>query len=74
MLALYQKYRTEGSSFVPSYRKLLRAGGSVRPDALVKPMGIDLSSPSFWAQGYGLVGELIGELKELVALEKEEQK
>ena len=70
VLALYQRYQAEGSSFVPSYRKLLRAGGAVRPDALVKPMGIDLADPGFWMQGYGLVEELIGELKELIVMEE----
>ncbi len=66
VLALYQKYRAEGASFVPEYMKILRAGGSVRPGALVEPLGIDLADPDFWAQGYGLVGELIDELKGLV--------
>lgn len=69
VLALYQKYRSEGPAFIPAYLDLLRAGGSVRPDALVKRLGIDLQDPNFWAQGYGLVRELIGELKELVAAE-----
>ncbi len=66
VLALYQKYRAEGSAFIPSYLTMLSAGGSVRPEDLVKPLGIDLADPEFWAQGYGLVGELIEELKELV--------
>jgi oligoendopeptidase F len=66
VLALYQKYRTEGASFIPAYLQLLRAGGSVRPDALVKPLGIDLAAPDFWAQGYELVRELIEELKAMV--------
>ncbi|MCK4508733.1 MAG: M3 family oligoendopeptidase [Desulfuromonadales bacterium] len=66
VLALYQKYRAEGSVFVPDYRELLSAGGSVRPDALLKPMGIDLNSADFWTQGYGLVRELIEELRLLV--------
>ncbi len=65
VLALYQKYRAQGDSFMPAYMKLLSSGGSVRPDALVKPLGIDLADPDFWAQGYGLVGELIDELKGL---------
>jgi oligoendopeptidase F len=70
VLALYQKYRAEGASFIPAYMKILRAGGSVRPDALVKPLGIDLADPDFWAQGYGLVGELIDELKGLIQSDK----
>lgn len=69
VLALYQKYRGEGAAFVPAYLDLLKAGGSARPDRLVKPFGIDLAAPDFWAQGYGLVAELIGELKALLATE-----
>jgi oligoendopeptidase F len=70
VLALYRKYRAEGAAFIPDYMDLLRAGGSVRPDVLVKGMGIDLKDPNFWAQGYGLVGELIGELRLLVVEEE----
>jgi len=67
VLALYQKYRAEGAGFISDYMKILRSGGSVRPDALVKPLGVDLADPDFWAQGYGLVEELVGELKDLIA-------
>jgi oligoendopeptidase F len=66
VLALYQKYRDEGETFVPKYMEMLSSGGSVRPDELVRPMGIDLKAPDFWAQGYNLVRELIEELKELL--------
>jgi oligoendopeptidase F len=67
VLALYQKYRAEGAGFIPAYLQMLKSGGSVRPDALVKPLGIDLADPGFWKQGYGLVEELVGELKGLIA-------
>jgi len=67
VLSLYQKYRAEGQTFIPAYMNLLRSGGSVRPDALVKPLGIDLTAPDFWAQGYSLVRELLEELKALLA-------
>lgn len=69
VLALYQKYLEQGPSFVPAYRGLLRAGGSMRPDVLVRSMGIDLHDPEFWAQGYTLVRELIDELKSLLPTE-----
>jgi oligoendopeptidase F len=29
-------------------------------------LGIDLADPEFWARGYAVVGEMVGELKELV--------
>lgn len=69
VLSLYQKYRKEGQPFVPAYLEMLRAGGSQRPECLVKKMGIELDSPDFWVQGYALVRELIEELKALIAQE-----
>ncbi len=69
VLALYQKYRAEGEAFVPGYLDLLRAGGSARPVDLVQKLGIDLTDPDFWAQGYALVRELLEELKALLATE-----
>ena len=35
-------------------------------------MGLDLHDPAFWAKGYGLLRELIMELKGLLAEEKQE--
>jgi len=67
VLALYQRYRADGQAFVPAYLDLLRAGGSVRPDALVRPLGIDLPAPDFWEQGYALVADMIVELRSLIA-------
>jgi oligoendopeptidase F len=66
VLALYQKYRQQGEDFVPGYLDLLRAGGSARPDELVRPLGIDLHDPEFWAKGYGLLREMIVELRKVV--------
>ncbi len=69
VLALYQKYRQQGEAFVPAYLDLLRAGGSAKPDELVKSLGVDLHDPEFWAQGYAVVREMIDELKALLAEE-----
>ncbi len=66
VLALYQKYREEGSSFVPKYLDLLAAGGSRPPKELLQPLGIDLADPDFWQKGYDFVRGLLEELKELV--------
>lgn len=66
VLALYQQYRQEGAAFAPAYLDLLSAGGSAPPAELVARLGIDLHDPRFWAEGYGLMGELLDELKGLV--------
>ena len=66
VLALYQKYREDGTDFVPRYLELLAAGGSAPPQTLLKPLGIDLADPEFWQKGYDFVGELLKELRGLV--------
>jgi oligoendopeptidase F len=66
VLALYQKYREEGSGFVPKYLELLSRGGSRKPAELLAPLGIDLADPDFWQKGYDFVGGLLQELRELV--------
>jgi oligoendopeptidase F len=66
VLALYQRYRAEGAAFIPVYRQILASGGSLSPAATVAPAGIDLADPHLWQQGYDLLGDMIGELKELV--------
>jgi oligoendopeptidase F len=66
VLALYQKYREEGKTFVPKYLDLLAAGGSRPPKELLRPLGIDLADPDFWQKGYDFVRGLLEELQGLV--------
>ena len=67
VLALYRRYQEEGAeAFAPRYLELLRAGGSAAPAELLRPFGIDLDDPAFWAQGYAVVREMLEELKGLV--------
>ncbi|MCM2266095.1 MAG: M3 family oligoendopeptidase [Desulfuromonadales bacterium] len=66
VLALYRRYQAQGAAFAPRYLDLLRAGGSAPPEALLRPLGIDLTDPEFWAGGYAVVGEMLEELKVLV--------
>ncbi len=54
-LSIYKRYVDEGSSFVPSYLELLRAGGSKSPEELGAIVGIDLADPGFWDSGLDLV-------------------
>ncbi|MHB8708386.1 MAG: M3 family oligoendopeptidase [Desulfuromonadales bacterium] len=70
VLALYRKYQAEGANFAPRYLELLRAGGSAPPMELLRPLGIDLADPGFWAGGYAVVREMLEELKELVRSEE----
>jgi oligoendopeptidase F len=66
-LAVYARYEKEGASFVPSYIKLLSAGGSDTPDALGHLVGVDLTDPNFWSAGLQVVDELVSEAESLAA-------
>ncbi|TLM64488.1 MAG: M3 family oligoendopeptidase [Deltaproteobacteria bacterium] len=66
VLALYRRYLEEGAAFAPRYLDLLRAGGSAPPAQLLRPLGIDLAAPEFWAGGYRLVAEMLDELEGLI--------
>jgi len=66
VLALYRRYQQQGAAFAPRYLDLLRAGGSAPPAELLRPLGIDLAAPEFWAEGYAVVAELLDELEELL--------
>ena len=63
VLALYRMYREEGKSFVPKYLGLLEAGGSESPEALLKPLGVDIHDPNFWQKGFEEIRQLIKRLE-----------
>ncbi len=65
VLSLYQRYRHEGGPFVPKYLDILAAGGSRKPEELLKEAGLDIAKEEFWQQGFDLVGEKIQQLKGL---------
>jgi oligoendopeptidase F len=61
-LALFQRYKDEGPSFVPAYLELLRAGGSATPAALAARLGFDLASPAFWDRGCAAITRMVDDL------------
>jgi oligoendopeptidase F len=63
VLALYRMYREAGKSFVPKYLALLEAGGSDSPEALLKPLGVDIHDPDFWQKGFEEIRQLIKRLE-----------
>ena len=66
VVSLYQQFKSEGKSFIPKYFNILSAGGSQKPEYLLKESGIDISKDEFWQQGFDLVAAKIQELKEMV--------
>ena len=65
VLALYAKYKEEKSVFAENYLGLLEAGGSDWPEALLDPVGIDLSDSGFWQSGLLGVEALIAQAEDL---------
>jgi oligoendopeptidase F len=64
VVSLYNQFRREGKeTFVPKYINILSAGGSKKPEDLLKESGINISLDSFWQQGFDLVSEKIQEIK-----------
>jgi oligoendopeptidase F len=71
VLALVQKYREDGPSFVPRYLDLLAAGGSDAPDRLLTRLGVDVNDLGFWELGLKLIGDMVDEAELLAGrLEK----
>ena len=64
--ALYQKYKTEGKNFIPKFKKLLKAGGSLSPEELGKIMDLDITKPDFWKLGIKQYEEFVNQLEELI--------
>lgn len=64
-LALYERYKEEGKSFIPSYLKILSYGGSQRPTKILKEVDIDITSEKFWQSGFEIIEELVKDLKKL---------
>jgi oligoendopeptidase F len=58
-LSLFQRYKKEGKDFVPSYIKILAAGGSKKPEKLLAEHGIDIRSPKFWQEGFDYVEDQV---------------
>ena len=65
VLALYARYQETGEAFPPLYLDLLAAGGSAWPEELLKPLGVDLKDPGFWAKGLGMLEEMVRQAEEL---------
>jgi oligoendopeptidase F len=54
-LSVYAQYEARGAAFVPQYLDLLRAGGSMAPEALGKLVDVDLADPEFWDRGLDII-------------------
>jgi oligoendopeptidase F len=66
-LSVYQRFLEKGPSFVEDYLEFLAAGGSVRPDELVRRLGMDITNPDFWDAGLRTLDGMVTEVERLAA-------
>lgn len=64
-LSFFQRYKEEGRSFVPRYLEILAAGGSMKPETLLKEYDIDITSEKFWQDGFTYIRNQIDKLIKL---------
>lgn len=63
---LYAKYKKEESSFVPTYKAMLRATSVMDIEDCAKTVGVDLTDKEFWREGLKTIADEIEEFCELV--------
>ena len=64
-LALIQRYRAEGTDFVPCYRKMLALGGSLPPVEVVAASGVRLDDPQIWDSALDYLEGMVNEAERL---------
>ena len=65
--AVAQQIAEEGQPAVDKWLQVLKAGGSLTPDGLLKIVGVDMSTPAPINKVVAYVGDLITELEQLFA-------
>ena len=66
-LSVYHRYLEVGPAFVDDYLDFLGAGGSMRPDELVRHIGMDITDPGFWDAGLKILEGMVTEVERLSA-------
>src|SRR6266849_5180492 len=66
-LSVYHRYLEVGPGFVEDYLEFLAAGGSTRPDELVRRLGMDITDPGFWDAGLKILDGMVTEVEQLAA-------
>ena len=66
VIALYQKFLEEGSSFIPKLKSILAAGNSCSPLAMTQSIGVDIESADFWQKSIIYIESMLDELETLV--------
>ena len=64
-LSIYRRYQEVGPGFVDRYLDFLGAGGSQRPDELVRSVGMDITDPGFWDAGLQILEDMVSQVEQL---------
>ena len=64
-LSVYRRYQESGPEFVDQYLEFLAAGGSTRPDELVRTLGMDITDPGFWDAGLAILDGMVAQIEQL---------
>ena len=67
-LSVYHRYLEQSQGFVEEYLEFLAAGGSTRPDELVKRIGMDITDPGFWDSGLKILDGMVTEVERLAGV------
>ena len=62
--SLYAVFQDSDHRFAEKYLAMLKAGGTLRHDALLEPFGLDARTPDFWARGLSVIETFIDQLEE----------
>lgn len=63
--ALYARYQDAEQGFQEKYFAMLKAGGTLRHQELLRPFGLNAADPAFWSKGLGVIEGFIDELERL---------
>ena len=66
-LSVYHRYLERGKAFVDVYLDFLAAGGSTRPDELVRRLDMDITDPGFWDAGLKILDGMVSEVERLAS-------
>lgn len=62
-ISLYRLIKDNKKENLPKIKKILSAGSSEKPERLLKSIGIDISDPKFWDEGFEYIESLIEDLQ-----------
>ncbi len=63
-MSLYQMYKEDPEENLPKIERVLSAGGSENPVELLAEVGMDITSPDFWQNGFNMLSDMMDRLED----------